>query len=444
MSHSCHISVTSRSRFPVWIGLVLLLPVMAGAASPGADVRPAALTLAEAISRVLQNNPGLVSVALEPRALDGRIQQAALKPNPELSAEFENFGGTGDVGPVHSLEATVQYSQLLELGGKRNARINAARAERAVAELDLRGRQSELIAEAAQAFVEVLAAQERLVNRQEIVKLADQLHASVVERVSAGKVSPVEETRSAVMLAEARLEVGKVEKELMAARDRLASLWGGRSSDFQSASGVFALSSPAPATGEPDFSLHPEMQRLSALVAMRQAQLDAEEAARKPDLTVSGGVRYLNEGRDAAFVAGVSIPLTLHDKRQGALAEARIRLEQARQEKPAVENLVRARWIQARNRFETAQIESASLFRDILPASRSALDALTEGYQQGKFDYLTVLDAQRTYIEQKGRQIEVVLAGMSAAIEILQHSGVLNSPDALATLYSPTEEHHDR
>jgi len=44
-----------------------------------------------------------------------------------------------------------------------------------------------------------------------------------------------------------------------------------------------------------------------------------ENAKKIPDLTVSGGVRRLNENDDTAFVMGFSVPLPLFDRNQGAL-----------------------------------------------------------------------------------------------------------------------------
>ena len=41
-------------------------------------------------------------------------------PNPALSVELENIGGTGPIAKgARAAEATIQLSQLIELGGKR-------------------------------------------------------------------------------------------------------------------------------------------------------------------------------------------------------------------------------------------------------------------------------------------------------------------------------------
>ncbi|MGH8598284.1 MAG: TolC family protein, partial [Gammaproteobacteria bacterium] len=66
----------------------------------------------------------------EIRAADGRLVQAGLRPNPEASIELENFAGSGTRRGFNSEEATLQVSQLVELGGKRAKRLQLAGAER--------------------------------------------------------------------------------------------------------------------------------------------------------------------------------------------------------------------------------------------------------------------------------------------------------------------------
>jgi cobalt-zinc-cadmium efflux system outer membrane protein len=43
-----------------------------------------------------------------------------------------------------------------------------------------------------------------------------------------------------------------------------------------------------------------------------------------------------------------------------------------------------------------------------LPNANSAFDAASQGYHQGKFEYLVVLDAQRTFFEVRVRYIRAL------------------------------------
>jgi cobalt-zinc-cadmium efflux system outer membrane protein len=138
-------------------------------------------------------------------------------------------------------------------------------------------------------------------------------------------------------------------------------------------------------------------------------------------------------------VAGVSIPLPFFDRRQGSIAEAQQKVEKAQAEKQLLENRQRSRFAQLQQQSQAALEEVASLQSTILPAARTALERLEEGYRQGKFEYLPVLDAQRTYFELKGRLIDAIAASLKIGVEIQLLTGVVTEPGALNYLSVPQE-----
>ncbi len=377
-----------------------------------------ALVLSQALSRVFESNPELTASELEIQAAAARILQAGLKPNPEISIGGENLAAMGGTGLFSYTESTFQVSQRLELGGKRALRVRAGEKEKALAGRMLELKKAELIAATSQAFAEVLADQERLANRQELSQLAGKVHTITVERVAAGKISPVEQTRTTVALASAQLEEQKQLRVLVAAKDRLAALWGGTHEDLDEVRGRFEVPSILSGLAESCLAHAPDLKVADAAVSLSRSVLELEQAARKPDLTISAGFRRLNLEAQSAWVAGLSIPLPLFDRRQGSIAEARIRIDKSLSEKRAAEWRLRASLNQALHEHESARMEVTSLTKTALPAAREALTAVEEGYRFGKFDLLNVLDAQRTYAELQGRYIEAVASGLKAAIEI--------------------------
>ena len=144
-------------------------------------------------------NPELSAASRELEALDATITQAHVRPNPELSTLFE---GTRPA----TRTTTLQLNQPIELGGKRGARIEAAERGRDAASLELDAKRAEIRAAVRAAFFDVLVAQERLRLAQASVELAQRATAAAARRVTAGKVSPVEETRARVAEAGVRVE----------------------------------------------------------------------------------------------------------------------------------------------------------------------------------------------------------------------------------------------
>jgi cobalt-zinc-cadmium efflux system outer membrane protein len=143
-----------------------------------------------------------------------------------------------------------------------------------------------------------------------------------------------------------------------------------------------------------------------------------EQSKRIPDVTVSGGVRYLHETEDHAFVVGFSLPLLLFDRNQGGIREARARLEQAEHERRATEVRVGTSLTEAYQHLVSAANEVKVLQQEVLPATHETFRAIQEGYRQGKFGFLEVLDAQRTLFETRRQFLETLTTYHEAVADI--------------------------
>src|ERR1700738_1602752 len=101
--------------------LVFAVPVAAEKA-----LRP--ISLAQALQRALAANPRLTAAERDIGIAAGLKVQAGALPNPDLSIELDNALGSGPYKGLRSAETTLQLSQLVELGGKREARLAAGEA----------------------------------------------------------------------------------------------------------------------------------------------------------------------------------------------------------------------------------------------------------------------------------------------------------------------------
>ena len=122
---------------------------------PGAEPPPpptGVLSIGDAITRAVTFNPSLKSAFLEIEAKHGEETQAAVKPNPELALELEDFGGNKATKGFQSAQETLQISQLVELGDKRIARLRSAHLDAAVAGWDYETARVQVITKAAETF----------------------------------------------------------------------------------------------------------------------------------------------------------------------------------------------------------------------------------------------------------------------------------------------------
>jgi cobalt-zinc-cadmium efflux system outer membrane protein len=372
-------------------------------------------------------NPELAVFSWEARAREAQALQAGLLRNPELDVEVENFGGTGSFGGLDEAETTVQLGQLVELGGKRSKRKRAAALDQDLAGWDYEMGRIQVFTETSKAFVDVLVAQKRTELNEEFVRLAEQVLHAVAERVRAGKVSPIEEVKARVALSGRLIEKARAEEELAAARKVLTAAWGGTVPTFSTAQGDLERSPEVPSFEALSERMagNPEMARWLVEIERRRASLEMERAGRFPDVTLSGGVRYVNPTDDWAFVAGLSIPIPMFNRNQGATLEAQYRLAKTEEQRRALHVRLRAALASTYQRLSSARKEAVSLKNDVLPWARSAFEATSEGFRQGKFGYLDVLDAQRTFFETQARYTEALAILQKA---IADAEGLLGEP----------------
>lgn len=378
------------------------------------------LTLREALARALLLNPELRAFAWEVRAREARTLQAGLPPNPEIGAEMENFAGTGSLGGTDAAEVTAGFSQLIELGGDRGRRRRVAALERDLAGWNYETVRLDVLTETAQAFVGVLAAQQRLLLADSLLALAQQFYQTVSERAEAGKVSALEERRARVVLSTTQIEHERAARARTVARALLSAAWGSTTPAFERVVGALDE-----VEAVPDYDLldafvarNPDVARWREEMALRRADIALEKARRIPDPILSVGPRRIRELGETSYVAGISIPLPLFDRNQGAIQEAQYRLRQGDAGQQAAEVLARRMLADAYEQLATAYTEVTMLREDVLPAAQENFDATEEGYREGKFDLLTVLDAQRTLFETTNQYVDALLAYHQTRAEV--------------------------
>lgn len=88
---------------------------------------------------------------------------------------------------------------------------------------------------------------------------------------------------------------------------------------------------------------------------------------------------------------------------------------------------------QARERLATIASEIQALQQDVLPGAKSAYDAATIGFENGKFNFLEVLDAQRTYFTAKAQYLKALGEAHRAAADVDRLLGGTTASRLIAT-----------
>ena len=353
------------------------------------------ITLTDALGLAMRWNPELASAEREILAREGRVVQARALPNPELSAEVENFGGDDVV--TGGKQSTLQVGQRLEIGGERSARMQSAGGARDVARWRYESRRVEVLTRVRQSFLDVLAGQRRLELADESVTVAEEVARTVAARVEAGRVSPIEQTRAEVALAAERIDRDRAHGELASARTRLAAMWGSNNPGFDSVAGDLAAVPLIPSFDSliEQVGTNPELAGWTSAIVEREGEVRLERARAIPDVTLAGGIRRFEDGGDA-YIATATIPLPLFDRNTGAQQEARERLAGAREDQRASDVRIRQRLAETYEVLMRADSEVRNIRDGMVPGAESVFAAVSEGYRLGKFGYIEVLDARRT------------------------------------------------
>lgn len=359
----------------------------------------APLTLAAAVQLALDNNPELSSARREIEATEGARVQAGASPNPTLSVEVEDLR-------QDNRTTTVLLSQPIEIGGKRGSRIEAAERAIDVARAQLDAKQAELRANVTAAFFATAISQERVRLAEASLELARTGSGAAGKRVTAGKVSPVEETKAKVAEANVRLELVQARGELQTNLKSLRALTT-RAVGIDAVDGdALAIPNPSPQESVEDRILNAPSLREARLEVRRYSALaEVEKAKRLPDLTITAGSKRAQEIGRNQVVIGISVPLPIFDTNRGNITEALRRQDKAEDDARALELRLRADVGAARQRYLTATTEVSTLQKEILPGAQSAFDAATKGFELGKFSYLDALDAQRTLLQARSQYL---------------------------------------
>ncbi|EKS38579.1 divalent metal ion exporter subunit IhpA [Afipia broomeae] len=389
------------------------------------------LSLQTALQRALAANPRLTAAERDVGIASGQRIQAGALINPEVSYEQDNSLGSGAYRGTRSAESTLQISQLFELFGKREARIAVGQAGVDTAEIQRKAIRLEVLSETAVAYLSVLGAQRRIQILDEQVAQIDRITPLLQRRVEAGASSQAETGRAEVASSLVKADRERVRSLLASARRELAVLMGDTAPKFSAVSGRLDATGRPPSFGAVVAAIdaNPQLVRWTAVYAQRNAELLQARLRPYPDLRVGAGWRHYNETADNAVRLSISAAIPVFDQNQGNILSAQESLAKTRAEREANRNALIVIAGRAYDSIQGALRELAILRETAIPKSRQASDAILEGYGQGRFSLLEVLDAQASVAQARLREQE---AQQNFHIAVATIEGLVGNPFALA------------
>lgn len=221
--------------------------------------------------------------------------QVSLRTAPSRSASNNRFS---NLNPAYNAGLDISYTQSLRDFGPRVARqqIDRARIQLSVNQLNYRNQVQTLIANAENAYLNLVNARETLQNRQLSLGAAQRVFDENTTRMTTGVLTSLDVLTSEVAVASASSAVLQAEQSVRNAEEELLNLIAAR--DLEVRPGPVKFDDYT--EGVPNASVSYRTAResypatLSANEQLRLIQMDLDTARRnlRPNISLSGGLGY--------------------------------------------------------------------------------------------------------------------------------------------------------
>lgn len=370
------------------------------------------LTFHDAVVKTLVLSPKLRIADSEIDEKAGAQLQQSFYPNPVVAYSVENVFGNTNWQGWESAESRYEIAQLVELGGKREFRYQTARLQRYAAEAGFEAKQLLLLNRLLKLFAAVVAAQENLALALDQTEVADEVYRTVAAKVEAGKVSLIQQNKAEIALATAGINLERAKADFSKSKERLSILWGSTCPDFDRVVYPFYEICQPVSVDEclSDLRDNPELvQSQMEHLAARQ-NLNLEKSLAVPDVTVTLGYKTLQDTGNRGMILGASIPFPLFHQNQGNIRKAKAEALKRHEQYVNLEHVLENRLSMAHTDLLRSYKEAEQIKATVLRAAVQSFELATEGYKEGKFEYLDMLDSQRTLFEVKERYIQALLS----------------------------------
>ncbi len=432
------------------------------------------ITAAEAVEICLLNNPTLQALFMDVGMARADAVQAGLFSNPFVGISV----GFPDGGGLANIEASVAQN-LAELW-QIPVRKRAAERSCDAAIVNLAQTAAGLAADAKAAYYAAVGADERLRIAEENLLIAKNLLELTLARQEAGATNQLDVNLSRGIAVDSAIEVERARLAAADARRDLATILG-LTSNADGLALTDSLPTESPNTPDPESlvvlakSWRLDIQAAKQAVASAQAELEyeyhlvwpvveigleLERAERRsqggrniladtarasianggltaPDIE-SRSERRSEKGQDVLLGPSFGIELPIFDQNQAQIAKAQYALQQASRALDALDRAVTQEVRSAVDRAMTAW-RVMRIYRDqSIPLAQGNLDLSREAYRAGRASFLSVLEAQRFFLETRRGYVE---ASQTAATMIPELERTIGLPfdRFLAEVNKPTE-----
>jgi outer membrane protein TolC len=388
--------------------------------APGANVE-SLLTLAR------QNNPELAAMRHEATAARERVDQADALPDPRLRLELQDINRMGTQNPslwpgeVGSTRYTL--TQELPWFGTRDLKLAQAGYTAQSADSAAQAVWVDLASRIKLNFAQwyFLSQSQRL--SQEILGLLQHLEQITQARYAAGLAPQQDAIRAQTEQSAMRGELIGMQSELQQTQTRLNGLLA---RPMRAELAEPQSLRPMPATQQLDpQALEQRARERNPQLAADEARMQAADKGRELALqgrypTIMLGIapnQVQNEIKTWDLMLELNIPLW-QGTRRAQERESVAMLESARAKRDSTAIQLQVELNENIAALQSAQQTESLVTSSLLPQAELTLQAALVGYEAGKLDFATVLDAQRQIRQAKQSRIKAQAEGQARLAQI--------------------------
>lgn len=398
----------------------LALPAQAQTALPGADVE-GLLTIAR------DGNPEYVGMRLEAEAAVERIAPAGALPDPKLRTELMDItkGGQQNATLSPSRVGSTRYTLMQDVPwfGKRDLKREIAELEAESARGRALGTWADVSARIKTTYAQqyYLARNERLTR--EILDLMARLEKVAQARYAGGLAAQQDVIRAQVEQTSMRNELIALETERHHMHTRMNALLARPANAPLSEPEKLR---PIPAPVKLDYTaLEDRARTRNPLLSADEARIKSAEKNREltyknryPDFTFGVVPNQMqNSVKQWDLMVEMNIPLQ-QGTRRAQERESEAMLAAARSRRETTANQVLADLSENLVGLDAARQTEALATDSLLPQSELTFKSALAGYENGKVDFATLLDAQRQIRQARQNQIRAQAEGQARLAEI--------------------------
>jgi cobalt-zinc-cadmium efflux system outer membrane protein len=401
------------------MALMLCLAAVARSQTPTATPALNGLSFEQLYEIAARDNLQITAVRRRRAVAEAAVQIAGQRPNPDFISAYTRSEPRWQPS----------VSQLVELGGKRGRRIDVARNELRLTDLDLDAALRTLRHDLRAAYFNLGLTRNNYELGQQALAQAKELANIARERFEAGDIAQFEVLQANLAVDRATNDLdrlGNTERIARATMNQLLNREPDAPLDLRDT--LFSRLGPIVPQDliAQSLSQNVDLRTAEQQIATEQSRLKLARAQRVPDLTLEPGLETFDSAHPEGpgFKMQVTVTLPIFNHGSGEIRKSSAMLEQLQAEREATRQRIGSEIARASLNVESARKQVEFYETKLLPDAERVRELANEAYRIGQTSLLSVIDATRNAREVRQAYLQALFDYQTAVADLEQAAGV--------------------